>query len=273
MRLRKQSLVVIHTEKTITDDPEEAKELLALSQEKNLLLCSAPDTFLGPAFQKAKEVIESGELGEIPSFSISANRNNDILLSVFSFLREKDCGLLYDYGVYCITCLTALPGSVQSVSAICRNPYPNRINILPGANQGEAFEMPNESQAVSLIRMTSGIAGTFHINADSLIRDQAFFAIYGTKGILFLTNPNHFGGTVRLLLNDMTDKSMIKEVCFETEDENLRGIGPMDLAESLKENIRPKTDRILAYHVLEVLSAMLESSKKGGAMIPVTSRV
>ncbi len=34
---------------------------------------------------------------------------------------------------------------------------------------------------------------------DSVQADQAFFAIYGTKGILYLTDPNQFGGDVMLL--------------------------------------------------------------------------
>ena len=36
--------------------------------------------------------------------------------------------------------------------------------------------------------MESGVTGTFHIDADSVTKDQAYFTIYGTKGILFLTD-------------------------------------------------------------------------------------
>ena len=68
----------VYTEKTITDDLAQAEELLALSEEKQLYLGSAPDTFLGAAWQTAKAVIDEGRLGEIHSFAITANRNNDI---------------------------------------------------------------------------------------------------------------------------------------------------------------------------------------------------
>ncbi len=37
----------VYTEKTVTDDPASARELLRLAEEKGLCLCAAPDTFLG----------------------------------------------------------------------------------------------------------------------------------------------------------------------------------------------------------------------------------
>ena len=48
----------VYTEKTITDDIVQAEELLALAEEKQLYLGSAPDTFLGAAWQTAKKVID-----------------------------------------------------------------------------------------------------------------------------------------------------------------------------------------------------------------------
>lgn len=103
----------VYTEKTMTDEVNKAKELVELAEEKGLYLGSAPDTFLGAALQTARRAIDDGILGEIHSFAISANRNNDLLLSVFSFLRQPGGGILYDYGVYYLTALTSLFGSVK----------------------------------------------------------------------------------------------------------------------------------------------------------------
>ena len=76
----------VYTEKTITDDLQKAAELLALANEKQVYLGSAPDTFLGAAWQTAKSLIAEGLLGEIHSSAISANRHNDILQHIFKFL-------------------------------------------------------------------------------------------------------------------------------------------------------------------------------------------
>jgi predicted dehydrogenase len=263
----------VYSEKTLTDDPVRAKELLALADEKGLALGCAPDTFLGPAMQKARDLIDAGELGEIQSFAISVNRNSDALLSVYTFLQRPGCGVLYDYAVYYITCLCRLLGPVQRVSAIIRNPYPNRKNTQPGADYGKPFVLPNETQAASLLEMASGIAGTLQVNADSLSKDQAYFALYGTRGILYLTNPNRFGGTLRLLYNSEDPDHPVREERYDFAEEDLRGIGPADLVRSLRNNTKPNASKELAYHVLDVLSAMLESGRSGSGMISVSGSI
>ena len=56
------------------------------------------------------------------------------------------------------------------------------------------MDTPNESQVNAVLQFENGVTGTFHIDADSVMEDQAYFTIYGTKGILMLTDPNQFGG-------------------------------------------------------------------------------
>ena len=121
----------VYTEKTLSDDPEKARELLDLAEEKGLYLGSAPDTFLGAALQTARMGVDEGLLGEIHSFSISANRCNDLLLSLFPFLRQPGAGVLYDYGVYYLTALVNLLGPVARVGGIVGKPYPTHQNIIP----------------------------------------------------------------------------------------------------------------------------------------------
>lgn len=56
------------------------------------------------------------------------------------------------------------------------------------------IDTPNESEMSAILQFESGITGTFHLNADSVLQDQANMIIYGTKGMLLLTNPDKFGG-------------------------------------------------------------------------------
>ena len=265
----------VYTEKTISDSVEKARELLTLANERGLMLGSAPDTFLGAAWQKARELLDGGAIGEVQSFALSANRCNDILLNWFRFLREPGCGLLYDYGVYYLTCLCNLLGAVNRVIGICRNPYPNRRNPVPDApDYGAEFVFPNESQVSAILELESGVTGTLHMNAESLMSDQAFFAIYGTKGILYLTDPNGFGGTVRIAVNN--EKITLppgpeKVTTYETSDENLRGIGPSDLAEAIEKGTGNRASKEMAFHVLEVLNGILKSSEAGGEPVKIAS--
>lgn len=257
----------VYTEKTLTDDIKKAKELLELADAKGLYLGSAPDTFLGAALQTARKAIDDGILGNIHSFAISTNRNNDLLLSMFAFLREPGAGILYDFGVYYITALTSLLGPVARVGGIVSAPYKTHVNILPTSPlYGQVMDTPNESQVSAVIQLRNGITGTLHINAESHWVDQSYFTIYGTKGILTLTDPNYFGGQVKFLPIPSDFEKPSKEVIlwnFSAFEENLRGLGVSEMAEAIASGRKNRASKEMAYHVMEVLTGILNGGEKG----------
>ena len=256
----------VYTEKTLTDHYETAKELLALADEKGLYLGSAPDTFLGSAIQEAKAAVDSGMLGRIHSFAISSNRNNDLLLSLFSFLREPGAGVLLDYGVYYLTALVSLLGPVARVAGVVSAPYKTHRNILPGADFGKLMDTPNESQVSAIVQLRNGVTGTVHMDNDTNMSDESFFAIYGTKGILHLSNPNDFGGQVRFCPNrldpNQPDKSVILRQ-FTPYDYDARGIGPAEMAQAIAQHRPNRASKEMAAHVLEVLEGILAGGEQG----------
>ena len=263
----------IYTEKTITNDFAKAQELIQLADEKGLYLGSAPDTFMGSAIQAARTVIDDGLLGEIHSFAISANRNNDMLLSLFAFLRQPGTGILLDYGVYYVTALVSLLGAVARVGGIIGTPYKTHRNILPGADFGKEMNTPNESQVSAILQLKNGITGTLHMDADSNMEDEAYFAIYGTKGILYLSDPNQFGGTVRFQPNYMDPGKPVKPVelwKFTPYSGNDRGIGPAEMADAIKHHRVNRASKEMAGHVLEVLEAILAGGEEG-KFVDITS--
>ncbi len=269
--LIKQSLLAgkhVYTEKTITDSPEKAAELLAIADDKGLYLGSAPDTFLGSALQAGRKAIDDGILGDIHSFAMSVTRNNDILLSIFSFLRQPGGGILYDYAVYYMTALVSLLGPVKKVGGIIGHPYPQHRNIFPmSPDFGKMMDTPNESQVNAVIQLENGVTGTMHIDSDSLGMDEAYFAIYGTKGVLYMTDPNQFGGVVKFLPNGTDPRKPVEPLIlwqFTPYHENSRGIGPSDLAEAVREGRRPRASKEMAAHVLDVLTGILNQGEEGG---------
>lgn len=257
----------VYTEKTLTDDVEKARELLELAEEKHLYLGAAPDTFLGASLQTARTAIEEGILGEIHSFAVSANRNNDLLLSLFSFLRQPGGGILFDYGVYYMTALVSLLGPVARVGGIIGKPYPYHRNILPTSPEfGQMMDTPNESQVSAVIQLKNGICGTFHMDADCVMADQAYFAIYGTKGILYLTDPNQFGGIVKFLPNVLDPRVPVEATelwNFSQYAENSRGVGPAEMADAIFEGRLNRASKEMAYHVMEALNGILQGGCQG----------
>lgn len=257
----------VYTEKTITIAPETARELLELADEKGLYLGSAPDTFMGASWQTARKLIDEGKLGEITSFQISANRDLDLLTSMFGFLRMPGGGICYDYGVYYLTALVSLLGPAARVSAIVKNLKPVRVNILPGSPEyGKEFSYANESQVTAVLELENGIAGNFALNGDSVCADQSQFLIYGTKGILKLTDPNQFGGKNMFLANsyDFSKPPVWEEVeNVFAHEENSRGIGPSEMAEAVLTGGKNRASKEMAYHVLDIIDKMMKSSDGG----------
>lgn len=257
----------VFTEKTLTVELEDAKKLLELAEEKRLYLGCAPDTFLGAALQTAKAAVDGGLIGEVTSFQLSANRNLDILASIFDFLRMPGGGICYDYGVYYLTALVSLLGPVKQVSALVKNPKEKRVNIFPESPEyGQEYHYPNESQVSAVLELESGVSGCFSLNGDSIREDLAMFVIYGTKGVLKLADPNQFGGDVLLVPDERQKPAREAERVLAPCNpyvENSRGVGPAEMAQAIRSGRPARAGMELAYHVLDVISKMMASSESG----------
>lgn len=255
----------VYTEKTMTDELETAAELVELAEKRGLYLGAAPDTFLGAALQTARKAIDDGLIGEVTSCAACANRNNNILLSLFSFLRMPGGGVCYDYAVYYLTALVSLLGPVKRTAAIVRAPYQKHVNILPDSPEyGKEMDTPNESEVSAILQFASGISGTFHLNADTVSDDQAYMAVFGTKGVLYLPDPNQFGGKVEILpetSGGTGTRYALKPV--EGFADNSRGLGPAEMALAIRRGTLNRANSALSYHVMEVLAAMLKSGESG----------
>lgn len=253
----------VYTEKTITENTQQAKELIELAEKKNLCLGSAPDTFLGTAFQTARKAIDDGKIGEIHSFSVAITRNNDILTAMFPFLRQPGAGALRDYLVYYLTAIVTLLGPVECVSAFVKAPCKTRKNNIPDTKgYGEEIETPNESVIAASLQLKNGIVGTVMENNEAIAADRADFAIYGTKGVLLLGNPNLFGQLPKLLQPKGWTLEEPEELKQEgVYNENARGLGPAEMVHAMEENRRHRANEKIAYHVLEVIEAMEEAEK------------
>ena len=266
--LIKQALLAgkhVYTEKTIAVESSEAKELLLLAKEKGLYLGSAPDTFLGSSLQTAAHAIDEGLIGQIHSFSIAITRNNDVLTSMFPFLRLKGAGILRDYVVYYLTSLCALLGPAETTACFLSTPYPKRTCILPNARDfGQEIETPNEAIATAIIKLKNGITGTLSDNSETNLVDRADFAIYGTKGTLLIGCANNFGDPVRFIKAMPEDYAKPQEPEIlpskNTYRENCRGLGAAEMALAIRKQKPLRASGNLALHVLEILEAMERSS-------------
>lgn len=265
----------VFTEKPMTTSLEDAAKLLRIADDKKLYLGAAPETFLGSGIQTARKAIDDGLIGEVTSFHIIANRDIDMLASVFQFLRMPGGGICYDYGVYYLTALISLLGPIDQVFAVAENRKKTRRNIFPESPEfGQEYEYDNESQVHAVLTLENGVSGTFALNGDSVLADLGNFTIYGTKGVLQLGDANQFGMKITYIPNDpVVLTEGIKEELLENVSElteNCRGIGPAEMAYAIQNGEKNRASKEMAYHVLDTVIQIMKSGETKSVQ-PVTS--
>jgi hypothetical protein len=81
--------------------------------------------------------------------------------------------------------------------------------------------------------------------------------MYGTEGILYMPDPNRFGGEVKVVLKGQPDPVALPYT--HAFSDNHRGIGPAELAWALRKGRKPRTSKEMAFHGLELLLGLYKS--------------
>jgi predicted dehydrogenase len=266
-----------YTEKCFALNTEGAERMCAMAREKGLYLGCAPDSFLCGWAQSARRVIDSGRLGVITSFAMHGNRDNDRLLGAMDYANKPGGGIILDYAVYYLTMLVSLLGPAERVSCMIKAPYPTHVNNYPlSPHYGEVIQTPNESQFYAHMELENGIAGTFSVNSDSAFFDQTYFAIYGSKGILYLGNPDWYNGEVFLYENtaDFSRAFTPERIRIDNPfgfNTNARGAGVADMAYAIRDGREMRASMERAFHVLDIQECMVKSNERGSAFVKVKS--
>jgi predicted dehydrogenase len=147
------------------------------------------------------------------------------------------------------------------VAAIVKNRSEVRKVVVKGSpNYGKEYHYPNESQVYALLQTENGVCGNLALNGDSVLEDLAEFKIYGTRGILEISDVGQFGGLIKLIPNSYEGKK--EEIILEPVSgyvENSRGIGPAEMVEAIWDNVKNRASKELAYHVLDVICQIIKS--------------
>ena len=264
-----------YTEKCFALDLATAQRMSALADAKGLYLGTAPDTFLSGWAQTARQIIDSGRLGTITSFAMVGNRDNARMLGAMDYMNKPGGGVILDYSVYYLTMLINLLGPVKRVSCNIKAPYPTHVNQFElSPHFGEVIDTPNESQFYSVLELEGGITGTMSINSDSVFFDQTYFAIYGSRGILYLGCPDWFNGSVSLYENtyDFSKADRPERVKIDIPfgyNVDSRGVGVADMAYAIRDGREMRASKERACHVLDVQECMVKSHERNGVYVDV----
>ncbi|MBC2604333.1 Gfo/Idh/MocA family protein [Puniceicoccus vermicola] len=260
-----------YCEKPITVDLEDAQELLALAKEKDLLVGSAPDTFLGGGIQTCRQIIDSGALGRIVSgTAFMMGRGPESWHPNPGFYYLKGGGPVLDMAPYYLTALINLIGPVASVQAHTSKAFETRIATCKEHN-GEELPVEVSTHCSAILEFVSGAVITAVFSFDVPKHGHSPIELYGTKGSLKVPDPNTFGGPVQQYLLDYEEKEWKDVELTFGYDSNMRSIGAADMAYAIRTDRPYRANGDVATHVLEVMHAFEKSSDSQQA-VTISSR-
>jgi len=250
----------VYSEKPLATAREDGAELVRLAAERGLLLGCAPDTFLGAGLQTCRRALDEGLIGEpVGAVAFVAHHGPEEWHPNPGFFYEPGAGPLFDMGPYYITAIVALLGPVASVSGLARVSSAERL-IRAGSRSGEVLKVTTPTHVTGTLELASGVPVTFLASFDVWAGHLPRFEIYGTEGALSVPDPNTFGGPVELW--DAGTRKWHTLELVNAYTENSRGIGLADLAGARSNGRAPRASGVLAFHVLDVMVALLEAGEE-----------
>ena len=260
----------VYVEKPLATTVADAREVLAAAEASRCILGSAPDTFLGSASQTARKALDDGLVGEPigASFFIGHSKAERWHPDP-RFLFQAGGGPVLDMGPYYLALLVNLLGPVRSVTAASRMGAPTRTVTAPD-RVVDSIQVEVPTHASAILTFASGVIGTAQMSFDVWDSDLPHAEVYGTEGTLSLAFPNHFDGDVRLKRHGDESWRVLEPAtelfgAVGTKEQARRGLGVRDLANAI-EGGPHRANADFAFHVLEALAAVDESSRQGATV-------
>jgi predicted dehydrogenase len=250
----------VYTEKVLAVELEHAAELVKIADQNNLYLGAAPDTFLGSAIQTASYVVDNGMLGDVTSCYCAFTRDGDILNRAYPFTAKPGGGIGFDVGIYSITALLSILGPVKEVSGVVQTRNPQRSDYSL-EHFGESFQVECENLMSGILQFARGTVGNilFDSNSIFILPEKPSLVLFGTMGIMYMADPNRFGGEVKIILKGNSEPFTMQQSHAFTDE--YRGLGVADMAWAMRMGRKNRASTEMAYHALDVLHGIVKSSE------------
>jgi predicted dehydrogenase len=251
----------VYNEKPLSVTREEARALLDHAAARGVRVGGAPDTFLGGGLQTARALLDAGAIGRpVAAAGSMLTRGHERWHPNPDFYYQPGGGPLFDMGPYYLTALLSLLGPVARVSAVARASYPTRT-IAGGPRAGEVIPVETPTHIVTALELAAGPTASLLTTFDVWDTSHSALMLYGSEGTLRLPDPNTFDGPVELLRAGAEVWEPVELRHGWTD--NSRGLGVSDMARALRDGGPHRASGEMAYHVVDVMHAALESSEQG----------
>ncbi len=258
----------VYVEKPLAATLADGKRILSLAGIKRRRVGCAPDTVLGPGHQAALKMVHEGRIGKpVGATAFMQCPGHEHWHPDPAFYYQEGGGPLFDMGPYYLSALVLALGPVRSVAGMAtigRNP---RI-IRSEPQRGKKIRVETPTHVASLLEFARGTVAHLGMSFDVAAHTQPWLEIHGTEGSIQFPDPNQFTGPVRF--HALYGKSW-EEISPTHPAEIQRGMGLAEMAEAMALNRPHLASAELAFHVLEIMTAVLDAAHTG-RRIPIRSR-
>jgi len=255
------------SEKPLAINFDQGKEIYELSKQQKLYVGCAPDTFLGAAGQKARQLLEKDEIGKVGlgTFNIMSHGmehwhpNPD-------FFFKPGAGPVFDLGVYYLTQLVNLIGPVKTISSMSSTVTPERI-IISEPRNGEIIKVETPTTLMGILEFHNNAKIQFFCSWDVWKHKHSTIELYGLDGSVIIPDPNFFSGDILISKKEanwqvINNDKMLLGIPNTIDNDgskiaNYRGIGLSDMIDSINNSGVARCNIDLSLHVLEVMEGIL----------------
>ena len=251
----------VYVEKPLAVERKEGQELLQEAAKRKLKVGCAPDTVLGAGIQTCRKLVDDGEIGApVGAHAFMLCPGHESWHPSPEFYYERGGGPMFDMGPYYLSALVTLFGGIESVVASARVTFPTRT-IGSEPKRGKTFDVETPTHISGILNFENGAVGVVSTSFDVQRSTLPCIEVYGTEGSIFVPDPNNFSGIVKLFKKGSDNWREVP--LTHPYADNSRGLGVLDLVDSILE-VRPnRASGAMAFHVLDAMHAFLESSDSG----------
>jgi predicted dehydrogenase len=259
----------VYSEKPLAVTVADGKRLVAEGEKRGLRVGCAPDTFLGGAHQTCRDIVDSGQLGQIiggTAFFMCPGHerwhpNPD-------FYYQTGGGPMLDMGPYYITQLVNLLGPVASVTGMASKLRDTRP-ITSEPRNGDMIKVEVFTHVTGTLSFASGAIVQVGMSFDVAAHRHTPIEVYGTDATLLVPDPNHFGGQIET--RGKNEDWVTAPITMPYWDGNFRSLGLADMAQAIRSDRPHRASGALALHALEVMEAV-ENAAQSGRRIDITTQ-
>ena len=254
----------VYSEKPFTVDREDGRRVLELAREKGLRVGCAPDTFLGGGIQTCRKLLDDGVIGEpVAASAFMMGHGPESWHPDPEFHYKPGGGPLFGMGPYYLTTLVNLLGPVEELVGSAQISFAQRT-ITSEPRNGQVIDVECPTHSTALLHFGGGVTATLIVSFDVWGSTLPRIEVYGSEGTLSVPDPNTFGGPVKVYLEK--DRRWEDVPLSHGYSEQSRAIGAADMAYALRSGRPHRAGGDMAFHVLDVMQTIYDSSDAGETM-------